>query len=289
MQIDFDRAWRQTQVLVNDVIRSVPNVLLALIVFFLFLFIGRYAARFTRVLVTRAHQAPGVGILLGRLVKYFTVVLGVLVALSVVFPSFRASDLIQVLGIGGIAVGFAFKDIFQNFLAGILILIARPFRIGDQIVVRDIEGTVEEIQTRATIVRTYDNRKVVIPNSTVYTENVVVLTAYSKRRVEIHVMVNATEDVEHVKETMMRVLDKVELVEKDPAPQIFLLDIADGSLRLQVWWWTAAPFSRILVTRDQVLSELKVEFGQAGIDLPLPTQVVVLQDQQQGPPEEKFA
>lgn len=93
----------------------------------------------------------------------------VLIASVIIFPSVKPSTVISSLGIGSVAIGFAFKDILQNLLAGILLLINRPYRRGDQIVVKDYEGTVEHIQSRATLIKTYDGRRVIIPNSDVYT------------------------------------------------------------------------------------------------------------------------
>lgn len=88
------------------------------------------------------------------------ILVGLFVALSIVLPSFKAGDLIQLLGISSVAIGFPFRDIFQNFLASILILLTEPFQIDDQIVFKDFEGTVENIQTRATTIRTYDGRRI---------------------------------------------------------------------------------------------------------------------------------
>jgi small conductance mechanosensitive channel len=104
---------------------------------------------------------------------------GLLVALRVIFP---AVTLASLFGVGGIVIGFALRDIFRNPLAGILILFTRPFRIGDQIVSNDYEGEVVDILVRATLVRTYDNRLVVIPSGELYTKRVVVNTGYETRR-----------------------------------------------------------------------------------------------------------
>jgi small conductance mechanosensitive channel len=92
--------------------------------------------------------------------------------------------LIKILGLGGVAIGFAFQNILQNFLAGLLLLWAEPFRVRDEIKVDAFEGTVEEIQTRATIVKTYDGRQVVIPNVDLFTRCVGVSTAFNARRWE---------------------------------------------------------------------------------------------------------
>jgi small-conductance mechanosensitive channel len=104
-------------------------------------------------------------VVLARLIGAVTLLIGFLVAFSIVAPSFQAADLIKILGIGGVAIGFAFQNILQNFLAGLLLLWSEPFRVGDEIKLDAFEGEVEEIQTRATIVKTYDARRVVIPNA----------------------------------------------------------------------------------------------------------------------------
>jgi small conductance mechanosensitive channel len=100
------------------------------------------------------------------------------------------------LGIGGIAIGFAFRDIAQNFLAGILLLLTQRFRIGDQIIVSGFEGTVEDIQTRATFIRMYDGRRVVIPNTNLFIESVTVNTATELRRSEYDVGISYAADID---------------------------------------------------------------------------------------------
>ncbi len=96
----------------------------------------------------RRRKHANLALVLGRLTEGGLMLLGVLVALVIAVPSFQPAQLIQILGISGVAIGFAFRDILQNFLAGILILLTEPFRIGDQIIVNNFEGTVEEIEAR---------------------------------------------------------------------------------------------------------------------------------------------
>jgi len=100
--------------------------------------------------------------------------LGFLIALAIIAPSFQAGDLIKVLGIGSVAIGFAFQNILQNFLAGILLLINEPFKIGDLISVTGLEGRVDDIQTRATIITASNGHRVVIPNAVLFTNAVAV-------------------------------------------------------------------------------------------------------------------
>jgi len=101
-------------------------------------------------------------------------IFGFLIAFSVVAPSFHAGDLIKMLGVGSVAIGFAFQNILQNFLAGILLLLHEPFRIGDWISITGLEGKVEDIQTRATIISTADGHRAVVPNAVLFTNPVIV-------------------------------------------------------------------------------------------------------------------
>lgn len=130
----------------------------------------------------RKRMRQNAALLLGKLTQMTVLFLGFLIAVSVIAPSFTASDLIKTLGIGGVAIGFAFQNILQNFLAGILLLLHEPFRIGDQINVSGLEGIVDTIQTRATIIHTPDGHRVVIPNATLFTNPVIVRSAEAAKR-----------------------------------------------------------------------------------------------------------
>lgn len=145
-------------------------------------------------------RSANIGELIGRLLQWLIVTTGALVALSVVAPSFQTKDLINTPGIGGLAVGFAFRDIFQNFLAGIILLLTQPFQIGDQISAGGFEGTVEAIETRATTIRTDDGRRVVIPNATLFTETV------------------SVDDLEEARNELLEAIRSVPDVLGDPAP-----------------------------------------------------------------------
>ena len=279
MSIDIDNAVKQIQTLANDLITLLPNLVLGALILGLSVLLSRYASGLVRSLAGRAGQGRGVGLLLGRIAQYIVVILGVLVALSTVFPSFKARDLIQVLGIGGVAIGFAFKDIFQNFLAGIIILISRPFRIGDQIVVKGFEGTVEDIQTRATILRTYDNRVVVIPNTVLFTEEVTVLTASENRRSEYGVGVGYGDDLDAAKAVIHRTLAGMKRILKEPPPDVLTVGLDDSWISLRVRWWTGPKRADVLAAQDEVLTALARALPEAGIDIPFPIRTVLHHDQ----------
>ncbi|MFC3605830.1 mechanosensitive ion channel family protein [Deinococcus soli (ex Cha et al. 2016)] len=268
------------QTLTQSLLVSLPNVALGLVLFALFWFTAGVVRRSVQALAERAGQPTGIALVFGRLAGWVILTLGVLVALTVVFPTLTAASLFGALGVSGVAIGFAFKDIFQNLLAGLLILITRPFRIGDQIVSGEHEGTVEDIQVRATLLRTYDNRRVVIPNSELYTNRVIVNTAYDRRRLAVTVGIGYGDDIAQAKRIILDTLAGVEEIRSDPAPAVLVRDLADFSVNLEVRYWIDPPIRREVVeSQDRVLEALKPALIAAGIDLPLPTQQVLFHDQ----------
>ena len=282
--VDLAGPIKQAQGLVNQLLALLPNLVLAAIVLGIAYLLGKYSASLVRALAHRAGQAPSVGLLLGRLATYVVVVFGVLVALSTVFPSFTANSLVQTLGIGGVAVGFAFKDIFQNFLAGVIILVSRPFRIGDAISVKGYEGKVEDIQTRATMIRTYDNQRIVIPNSTVFTQEVKVITAFESRRIEIEFTLDYGTDIERAKATILGVLTGTEGIDEKPAPDVLTMNFGDSGLVLRMRYWVTPDKVDVLKVRDAVLSALRKAFDGAKISFPIST--VVVRERQAAPEDD---
>jgi small-conductance mechanosensitive channel len=174
MPIDFSNAWTTGVRIINQSIALIPNFVIACIIFVLFLAIASFCKSLVRRVAVQRRKHQGIGLLFGRLAHTSIVILGFLVSLSVIAPSFQAGDLIKVLGIGSVAVGFAFQNILQNFLAGILLLLQEPFGIGDFISVTGIEGTVHDIQSRATLITTKEGRLVIIPNAIIFTNPVAV-------------------------------------------------------------------------------------------------------------------
>jgi small conductance mechanosensitive channel len=180
MPIDFSNAWNTAIKIINETISLLPNLLLAVLIFLAFLVLGAGGKSLARHWIQRQRKHQGISLLMARLVQTSILTLGFLIALSVVAPSFKAADLIKLLGVGTVAIGFAFQNILQNFLAGILLLLQEPFQLGDFISVMGIEGTVHDIQSRATIVSTKEGRRVVIPNAVIFTSPVAVESPATK-------------------------------------------------------------------------------------------------------------
>ncbi|MEA5513338.1 mechanosensitive ion channel family protein [Nodularia sp. UHCC 0506] len=281
MNAEISALLDRVQKMANDFIILLPNIVLGLFVFTIFVIFGRSIKRIVRRLTSHRTYARNLGMVLGRLAQGTTVLVGLFISLSIVFPSLKASDLVQLLGISGVAIGFAFRDILQNFLAGILILLTEPFQINDQIVFKDFEGTVENIETRATTIRTYDGRRIVIPNSELFTNSVTVNTAFENRRLEYDVGVGYGDDLDWTKQLMLEAMHSVDVVLKDPPPDVLVMELADNSVNIRARWWIQPPrWSDALDSRDQVISAIKQKlYVENGIDLPYPTRQILFHDQ----------
>jgi small-conductance mechanosensitive channel len=280
MDIDFAQAAVQLQEMVNSLIRLIPNIAVAVIVFILFYFVAQGIKALVSRLSRRYGRNRNLGLVLGRLAQWIVVLLGLLIALVVIFPNFTPAQLIQLLGIGSVAIGFAFRDILQNFLAGILLLLTEPFRIGDQIIVNAFEGTVTDIQARATTIRTYDGRRVVIPNANLFTDSVTVNTAFEQRRRQYDVGIGYGDDIGRAKTLILEAINEIEDVLAEPPPDALVVDLAPSSVIIRARWWIRPPQrADALDTQDKVLTVIKNKLVENGIDLPFPTQQILFHDQ----------
>jgi len=259
MSSRFDKFWEAAYQMVDSFFVRLPSLIVGVIVFLLFYVLSILVSRV--ILRSTRHHRPNLGAVFARLTGAATILLGFLVAFSVVAPSFQASDLIKILGISGVAIGFAFQNILQNFLAGLLLLWAEPFRIRDEIKLDNYEGTVEEIQTRATIIRTYDGRRVVIPNADLFTHSVTINTALDIRRWEYDLSLKDVGGLTELKSLVTNTVSKVPGVLPNPGPEVLVMDLGDPAsniVKVRVLWWTRAPRQHEMLTSyDKVLTAIR--------------------------------
>ncbi|MGR3492607.1 MAG: mechanosensitive ion channel family protein [Shimia sp.] len=202
-----------------------------------------------------------------------------LITITILFPSVTPANAIAALGLGSVAIGFAFKDVFENFLAGILLLIREPFEKGDFIECEGIEGQVEEITIRDTHVRQTDGQLVVAPNAMFFKNPVTIRTAKGVRRTTIICGVAYGEDVDHAREVIEKAVRAVNDVRDDVQDvQIFAQEFADSSINFEVTWWTGSRPIDIRRSRDHVVSAVKRALDDAGIEIPFPYRTLTFKE-----------
>lgn len=278
-QIDYDfgMAMERIDSWIDESIRLLPNIILAII----FIVLVYIASKFVQRIVKRQfirRDRENLGEMLSSFVKWAIIIIGSLIAATIVVPSLKPGDLIAGLGVSSVAIGFAFKDILQNWLAGLLILLRQPFQIGDQIEVNGHEGTVEHIETRATIIKTYSGQRIVMPNSTIYTNAVVVKSAYEKQRDQYDVGIGYNSDIDEACAVIRKAIEGIPEIESDPPPVIIAWDLAASWVTIRVQWWRGTKQNGAQI-HDSVIKAIKQALEKAKIDMPFETRVQLLHDQ----------
>jgi small-conductance mechanosensitive channel len=256
---------------------QLPSIAIAVAVFVVFLLAARLSQRAVRHALRRYDATFAE--MVSRLVRVGLVILGLFLALWIAIPTLEFAEILTSLGVTGLILGFALKDIIENFVAGILIHWRRPFRLGDQVRSGSFEGTVVEINFRSTVLRTYDGIRVFIPNGKVFSEPLENFTANATRRSTVVLGIDQDASVREARRVILETLDSVVGVLPDPPPEVLFAEVGDFANILHVLYWTAPPtrFSE-LTTRSDVTEQLYAALSAAGITFPYPIQTLRLND-----------
>lgn len=254
--------------LVESAIRIVPRVLAALLVLVLFWLLAsgvRFALRalFARVIEDRTVES------LVKQGAYYTIwTLGLIVAVDAL--GFQPQTVVTGLGLTGLALGFALKDIISNFVSGLLLLALRPFELGDQIVVGETEGSVERIELRATQIRTYDGRLVLVPNTELFISRVTNNTASPVRRAVVPLFLGYDSDLPQALEVIRCAAAVAPGVLPDPPVSVRVAELGQDDLVIEARFWTDSRRSDFTATQAVVRADIVGALRAAKIGLPDP-------------------
>ncbi len=239
------------------------------------------AAKVGSALVGKAlgsHFRESLRSLMTRFVTIGVWIGGLLLAAIIVFPGLTPAKALGGLGIASVAIGFAFKDIFENFFAGILILWRFPFENGDYIECEGIIGKVEDVEIRMTKIRKSSGELVVLPNSFLFKNAVDVLTDQETRRVTIITRVAYDEDVSESVGIITKAVENCESVNKDKPVQIFPQAFGSSSIDIEVTWWTGPLPVDVRRSRGEVVTAVKKALDDAGIEIPFPYRTLTFKE-----------
>ncbi|EAZ91821.1 mechanosensitive ion channel family protein [Crocosphaera chwakensis] len=274
-----DTIFNSINDLVASAIKGIPAVLAAIVILFLTKFVADFVCQLVDKVGEKTIKSRSLQLLLAKTTHVLVWVAGILFAAVVAFPGLRLGDIIATLGLSSVAIGFAFQDIFKNFLAGILLLAQEPFRINDQIIVGDYEGTVEAISVRTTQIRTYQGERVLLPNSTVFTSAVQVRTAFNYRRTDLGVGVDYNTSLPKAKGILLRTIYELEGILENPEPEVDLVSFGDSSIDLVVRYWTAPSQAVVRRIQSKTIIAIKAAFDAEDINIPYPIRTVYHYDQ----------
>lgn len=265
--------------LFGQTIKTIPAIAIALAVLFFTRVVAKVVKRGVDQLTQRAIKSPSLRMLTIQAAYVATLSAGALAACVIAFPDLRLGDIIGFLGLGSVAIGFAFQDIFKNFLAGILLLLQEPFQIGDQILVGKFEGTVEEISIRSTQIRTYKGERVVVPNAMVFTSPVEVRTAFAQRRTDLEIGLDYNTPLAEAREVLIAATQEVEGVLSQPPVEVDVVGFGSSSINFIVRYWTFPEIAQVRRTKSIVIMALKAACDRANYNIPYPIRTVYHFDQ----------
>jgi small conductance mechanosensitive channel len=239
--------------------------------------IGRWGANFLRRLVRKGMTKARVDTTLVAFASnmaYYVVMAFIALAILGQF-GIETTSLIALIGAAGLAVGLALQGSLSNFAAGILIILFRPFHVGDWIEANGVSGIVEDIELLTTVLRTLDNRTVVIPNSKLTDDNIVNYSTKGILRVDLVVGVAYHTNLKHAREVISQALKEDSRILTDPTPTIGVLELADSSINLAVRPWTRVE--NFWPVYFSAYEAIKTRFDELGIVIPFPQRDIHIQ------------
>lgn len=248
-------------------LETLPRIGIAILI----VLIGWGISRLVRRALRRAlkpNHTPSFANVMSKLGSWLLLAFFVLAAIATAFPSVKPVDLLAGLGFFSVAVGFAFQDILENTLSGVLLLFRQPFQSGDQIQVEDHAGTVEAITIRETRIKTFDGQLIVIPNRDVYKNAIRVQTHYDDRRIEFVAGIAYENDAQQACEVITEALRGVEGVAEEPAPEALVNDLGVSTVNIDARMWCGPRQHESRLVRDRAIKAVKRALDEAGIEMP---------------------
>ena len=265
---DFAPAMKNLRELSRAIVRILPQLVFGLLIFLGFVFGARAIGRPVRALLARRAANPMLQEVFSRIAGIMVLVAGLYVALHVVGLSRLAITLLGGTGVAGLVIGFAFRDIMENFLAGILISLRNPFQSGDLIQVAEHLGVVQRVTTRGTVLMDLDGNHVQIPNATIYKSTILNFTANPRRRLSFEVSIGYENLISHAQETALKALSGHPTVLASPEPLVLVEKLGAASVNLRIFFWIDGTVFDGRKVKSSLMRMVKRAFQNRGISMP---------------------
>lgn len=266
----------------ENFLEHLPLIVAGIVILFLTWCVSRLVHRFSSTILSKFRLRGSLRELIDRLMTITVWVLGITVAALIVFPGLTPARALAGLGLSSIAIGFAFKDIFENFFAGVLILWRFPIETGDFIECNGILGKIEDVTVRNTLLRRTTGELVVIPNATLFKNPVDVLTSEETRRLTVICGVAYDEDVASSREVIEKAVQGCSTVSRDRPVEIFAREFNSSSVDFEVTWWAGSTPLEHRKSRDEVITAVKAALDEAGIEIPFPYRTLTFKEPLRG-------
>lgn len=242
------------------------KIVIALAIFFIGKIVAKWLTKFTCNLLEKSKMD---GILINFLSSIIYSILLLVVAIAALNQlGIDTTSLVALVGAAGLAVGLALKDSLQNFAAGVLLIVFRPFKAGDFIDAAGVMGTVEKINVFNSILKTPDNREIIVPNASIYSGSITNFSAKATRRIDLIFGISYDSDIKLAKQIMQQLVAADERILKDPETQIAVAELADSSVNFVCRPWVKKE--DYWAVRFELIENVKLAFDEQGISIPFP-------------------
>lgn len=273
--MDFDATLRilgeKVSGWIESLIIMLPNFVAAVAIVLVAALIARWARRIVHNTLERLSSYSQVNSLVATITYVAVLITGLFVALGVVNLDRTVATLLAGIGIVGLALGFAFQDIAENFIAGVMMAFRRPLQVGDIVETNDFFGVVHEVNLRTTIVKTFQGRHVLIPNKEVYANSLVNYSRSPDLRVDLECGVAYGDDLEQAERIAKDALSGLAMRDKTRDVDVFWESFGDSAINFVVQFWIVYRVqSDLLRARSEAIKRLKTAFDENGITIPFP-------------------
>ena len=269
----------QLRAIARTSIELLPQIVVALVIILFTWGLSKLLGYAVGRMLERTHLRKSLKELFSLLLSIFVWFLGLMIAAVILFPGLTPSSILAGLGIGSVAIGFAFKDVFENFLAGVIILFRREMRIGDHIECEDIEGEVTRIAIRESHIRQTDGQLVIVPNSILFKNPVSIRTDQDVRRVTVICGVAYDVDVDAARDVISTAVATCKTVIQDNRSiQVFAQEFGESSINFEVTWWCGSTPVDVRTSKDEVVAGVKRALDDAGIEIPFPYRTLTFKE-----------
>jgi small conductance mechanosensitive channel len=267
----FSLLWRKIDIWIKQLVLMLPNLLVAVLVLVITIFVARVIQKTTERVLPRFSHSLALNNLVSSLVYMTVLLIGFFFVLNILRLDKTVTSLLAGVGIIGLALGFAFQDIAANFISGVIIAVRKPFGVGDVIESNDYFGTIERINMRTIDIRRVTGELVKVPNRKVFENVMVIFTHYGIRRVDITLGISFGEDLEQVQQVIKEAVTGITGMVDNKEVEVVYEEFGESSINLKVRFWISYKRQFNYVNaRSEAIIKIKKAFDANNIVIPFP-------------------
>jgi len=262
----------------ESVIENIPNFIIAIIVVVLFWALSKFAYRLAKKMFQKTHLNEGLENLLANVLKISVALVGIVFALGVLKLDKVVFSMLAGVGVAGLALGFAFRDLASNFISGIMLATSAPFRIGDVIQIGSLQGSVAEIRLRDTLIKNFSGQDILVPNKEFMTSQIQNYSTNGKRKIVINFGVDYSDNLEDVSKEITQKLIKIDGLLESEGVSVNYSGFGDSAINIETLFWIKYPGSSYADIKNKAMLEIKRIIDDGKFNVPYPIQTLKIEN-----------